>query len=109
MPPLQDFYNYFKELNKSIVTESFDFEDSIFYNIAALDEILNVAISQTEISSAIRGLKTGKSPGYDEILNEYTKCTEHLLMHIYIKLFNTIFDTGTLPEAWLEGKNQAYI
>lgn len=25
-------------------------------------------------------------------------------MPVYIKLFNTIFDTGTLPEAWLEGK-----
>ena len=63
-----------------------------------------MAITQTEISSAIRGLKLGKSPGYDEILNEYIKCTEHLLMPVYIKLFNTIFDTGTLPEAWLEGK-----
>lgn len=103
MPPLEDFYNYFKELNESLVTESFDFEDSVF-NIGDPDEILNVAISQTEISSAIRGLKTGKSPGYDEILNEYIKCTEHLLMPVYIKLFNTIFDTGTLPEAWLEGK-----
>ena len=79
---MQDFYNYFKELNKSLVTESFDFEDSVF-NIGKPDEILNVAITQTEISSAIRGLHwkfhfnlMGKSPWYDEILNEYIKCTE---------------------------------
>ena len=58
----------------------------------------------SEISSAIRGLKLGKAPGYDEILNKYIKSTEEVLMPLYVKFFKVIFETGILPEVWLQGK-----
>ena len=82
---------------------NFDFNESNF-NINNADIILNSSIMGQEISSAIKGLKSGKAAGFDEVLNEYIKATETMLMPLYIKLFNLIFDTGLLPEAWLEGK-----
>ena len=82
---------------------NFDFNESNF-NINNADIILNSSITGQEISSAMKGLKSGKTAGFDEILNEYIKATETMLMPLYIKLFNLIFDTGLLPVAWLEGK-----
>ena len=43
----------------------------------------------------------GKCPGEDQILNEYIKSTQHIFLPIYVKLFNTVFDSGIIP--WLEG------
>ena len=73
------------------------------YDADNADIILNSKISEEKISTAINGLKLGKSPGHDEILNEHIKSTKFLFMPLYIKLFNIIFDTGILPEVWLEG------
>lgn len=103
VPPVEDFYNFFKEVNSSRYEESFDFEESGF-NGEDADDILNVAISEQEICTAIRNLKSGKSAGLDGILNEYIKCTQNILMPLYSKLFNIIFETGTLPDTWLEGR-----
>lgn len=103
MPPLSKFYEHFKDINSSSDSETFSFDEYDF-NIHDANETLNTVITENEIASAIRGLKLGKASGYDEILNEYIKCTQDLLMPCYIKLFNIIFDTGILPEAWLEGK-----
>ena len=100
MPPIQEFYNYYKNINTSEINETFDFAESEY----DADIILNSNISEEEISTAINGLKLGKSPVHDEILNEHIKSTQCLFMPLYIKLFNTIFDTGILPEVWLEGK-----
>lgn len=103
MPPLQDFYNFFRDINSLPDAEAYDFDDAEF-DINFSDDILNTSISQLEISHAIHGLKTGKSAGHDDVLNEYIKSTEILLMPFYVKLFNIIFDTGILPDTWLEGK-----
>ena len=105
IPPIQEFYNYYKNINTSEINETFDFAESEY----DADIILNSKISEEEISTAINGLKLGKSPGYDEILNEHIKSTKCLFMPLYIKLFNTIFDTGILPEVWLEGKNTTHL
>lgn len=103
MPHLQEFYEYFKYINAADNSEYFDFRESIF-DITNSEEILNSKILASEISSAILGLKLGKAPGYDEILNEYIKFTEEVLMPLYVKFLNVIFETGILPEVWLQGK-----
>ena len=103
IPPIQEFYNYYKNINTSEINETFDFGESE-YEADNADIILNSKISEEEISTAINGLKLGKSPGHDEILNEHIKSTKCLFMPLYIKLFDTIFDTSILPEVWLEGK-----
>ena len=102
-PPLRDFYEYFKTVNVLENEESFNIHESE-YNADDSDQILNSEITETEILKATNALKSGKSPGYDEILNEYIKSTKLAFMPLYIKLFNIIFDTGILPDVWLEGK-----
>lgn len=68
-----------------------------------MDNILNTRITSAEISKCIINLKNGKAPAEDKILNEYIKSSKELLLPIYEKLFNVIFDSGIMPNVWLEG------
>ena len=102
-PTLQQFFEHFQNTNASEINEEFVFEHSE-YQSENFDNILNSAIVESEINEAILGLKLGKSPGYDEIVNEHIKSTKSLLMPLYTKLFNTVFETGIFPQAWLQGK-----
>lgn len=36
-------------------------------------------------------------------MNEYIKSTEGIFLPTYEKLFNSVFDSGNIPNAWLEG------
>jgi hypothetical protein len=36
-------------------------------------------------------------------MNEYIKSTCEIVMPVYVKLFNIIFDSGNVPESWLVG------
>ena len=67
------------------------------------NQILNNYITRQEISTCIKNLKAGKSPGEDKILNEYIKSTKDIFLPLYEKLFNKVFDCGYLPDSWLEG------
>ena len=67
------------------------------------NETLNCEITAPEILKCIRNLKNAKSPGSDDVLNEYIKCTSHLLMPLYTLLFNVILETGIMPSKWVEG------
>ena len=102
-PSLQEFIEHFRNINVSERNEDFVFEQS-GYDSENADHILNSPITESDITEAINGLKLGKSHGYDEILNEHIKSTKSLFMPLYVKLFNIIFDTGILPDVWLEGK-----
>ncbi len=42
-------------------------------------DILNGPITADKVQRCIRKLKSNKSPGVDNIINEYIKCTEDLL------------------------------
>ena len=52
---------------------------------------------------AVRSLKTNKAPGLDGIVNEQIKSTISYMSPIYVKLFNIIFDSGIMPDAWTVG------
>ena len=69
------------------------------------DEI-NIPITEEEIKKAVKSLKNNKSSGIDLILNEHIKCSFELssMRQLYVKLFNIVFDTGIIPEAWAIGK-----
>ncbi|MEW8548196.1 MAG: reverse transcriptase family protein, partial [Candidatus Thiodiazotropha sp.] len=103
MPSINQFHNYFKKVNTDVNSSEPDFDDSD-YRIDDDDDILNSSISDSEIRMAVRQLKNGKAPGFDGILNEYIKHSCELLMPFYLKLFNTIFESGIFPDSWLEGK-----
>ena len=102
-PPIHDFYDYFKKINSSQNTDNYD-PSQMGFNENDNNQILNTPITDNEINLAIRNLKSGKSAGLDGIVNEYIKATKQFTLPLYTKLFNTIFDTGILPDSWLEGK-----
>ena len=97
-PPLNSLYEHFRNINKSNQPhEHFETQDD------PGSEILNKYISADEICKCIKTLKNKKCPGDDQILNEYIKSTQHIFLPLYVKLFNTVFDSGFIPSAWLEG------
>ena len=98
-PSLNTFYEYFKNVNqRDHPHENYSFTDHENEN-----DQLNKKITAQEISKCIKNLKTGKSSGEDKILNEYIKTTEGIFLPTYEKLFNSVFDSGNIPNAWLEG------
>ena len=65
---------------------------------------LNEPISADKILKCISNLKNSKaSSSIDNILNEYIKSTKDILFSLYIFLFNSMLDTGYMPESWLKG------
>ena len=64
---------------------------------------LNDLITEAEIDSTIKTLKSDKSCGCDEIVNEYITSTKNLMLPIYTSLFNIILDAGNIPSDWTRG------
>ena len=67
---------------------------------------INRQITADEISRFAKDLKIEKTCYDDNIINEYIKSSAHLLIPIYIKLFNCIFDSGKVFGTWLSGNIQ---
>ena len=63
---------------------------------------MNSFITEIEVRKCIKLLKNNKTCYNDNIINEFIKESVELMMPIYISLFNTILNTGILPECWLE-------
>lgn len=76
--------------------------ESVAHELREL-QILNDPITENEVLKSIAKLKNDKAPRYDNIGNEYIKCTKTLLCKVYVNIFNRILDTGYLPEEWLMG------
>ena len=66
-------------------------------------KVLDDPFTEEEVLKTILTLKTGKSPVHDLILNEFIKTSANLLLPFYTNLFNTVFETGEIPEAWTTG------
>lgn len=104
---IDKLYEYFKKLNdtsEDVVDE--DDSDAFLDNICdndLYDVIINGEITEDEVNEAIKGLKNGKASGIDEFVNEYFKCSSPHLVSIFCKLFNIVFDSGIVPDTWLNG------
>ena len=57
-------------------------------------DVLNVPLSEKEIRKATHRLKSGKSGGPDNVLNEFFRYGMDALMLYPSKLFDTVFDLG---------------
>ena len=98
-----EMFNFFKSLNSDDDTQEMNADlPNIQLNINFLNddedtlnesqEILNRAITVTEINNAIKTLKLNKSSGTDDIVNKYIISTKELFMPVYEKLFNFILE-----------------
>lgn len=98
---LEDFYDFFKAINAINEEENIIINSET--NLSANNDDINMPITDQEISEAVRRLKNNKAPGYDEIVNEQIKHSINMMLPIYNKLFNLVFNTGIVPEAWTIG------
>ena len=60
-------------------------------------------ITEAEINSAIKEMKSNKSTGLDNISNEMLKSGQSFLIPCFHKLFNNCFTMGYYPENWTHG------
>ena len=97
---LNEFYEYFRNINSA---ENIEDDHEVDIDLHDNNDILNSQITDQEIMNCIKNLKNNKAFGNDIILNEYIKTTANQLLPIYTNLFNLIFETGIIPEIWLEG------
>lgn len=97
---MSEFYDLFKTNNSSDNSED---SQEVHIDLNDENEILHSQLTGQGILNCIKNLKNNKSFGNDAILNEYIKSTANQMLPIYINLFNLIFDTGILPDIWLEG------
>lgn len=100
--PLDDLFEFFKELNRNKTDSQHDY---IIDNDIDIENnmILNDIITKDEICKAVQSAKNNKSSGDDGVINEYIAASFNVLSDILVLLFNLIFDTGHVPEAWLTG------
>ena len=61
---------------------------------------VSTAIKREEVSTAIISLKKNKSPGLDNILNEFLIAGKDILLDPLCNLFNTVFSSSTYPVLW---------
>ena len=66
-------------------------------------KVLDNPFTEEEVLKTIGNLKNGKSPDEDLILNEFIKMSANMLLPFYTNLFNTVFETGEIPESWTTG------
>ena len=66
-----------------------------------LNQTFNKQITQNEIIKSIKQLKNYKASGEDDILNEFIKATQQLMLPLYEK--SNFFSSGKVPSIWLEG------
>jgi hypothetical protein len=97
---LSEFYNHFKNLSFSTCyTVTNSSQDSNYQFHPELD----VLITKEEVSKIMHTLRREKSPGNNNLLNEYFIRFNDELVDYLLKLFNIILPFGCFPSAWSEG------
>ena len=79
-PTINQFFEHFKNIN-----ETQHNQDALTINTHWTDvnDTLNMPITCDEIKKCINKLKNSKSPGCDNILNEYLKSTKEIFLPVY--------------------------
>ena len=103
-----DFEDYFRKLYDLNPTLGLDADKQISdWEIGVetqSDGYLDSEISKEELNSAIKNLKSHKATGCDDVLNEFICNGGDRLKHVFLKLFNAVFNTGCFPKSWAEGE-----
>lgn len=72
-----------------------------YRNPTQTEQLTGPPITKDEIRKAIEQAKDNKSPGPDELPAEIIKMISEDNLHLYETLFNTIYDSGSIPTDWL--------
>ena len=99
---LHNFMQHFQKLNQVISEQSnseFDPNDLAH----GTNEELNRDFTDSEIDKLIKKLKTGKSGGVDNIINEYLKKCPIPMKNAIVSLFNLVLKSGIVPSEWCIG------
>ena len=100
---INDMYNFLKDMNEDNnyngAPHNLDEQEDVtnFSNDFS-DDILNCAISDEEILKSVKKLKNNKACGFDKVFNEHITSTITIFLPVYRKLFNLVFDSGTVPD-----------
>ena len=101
---LDTFYTYFSELcSQSITPTNATHTSTFLQNYTCTVDELDKDISIAEVEYAIKLLKCGKSTGYNNVLNECIKYGGYRIVCIITRLFNYLYNLGTLPQQWSKG------
>ena len=103
-----DFFHYFKDLSfeiaDNIPDEVHDFLQTYdTTNNSTTFPEMDLQISHDEIKKAIQGLKSNKSCGIDDILNEYFVNAADVLIEPLHTAFNKILESRSFPAQWATG------
>jgi len=110
IPPIseENWMSHFQSLNsneplnlhqEAVINELRSLEDATTHS-HSLDDYLT---TELEIRTAAKKLKNNKSPFSDKIKNEMIKSSLNQLMPVYLKLFNAVLSSGTMPQTWCSG------
>ena len=93
---------HFQELN-NLTSEQSDSEFKKEDLSQGNNEELNRDFNVDEIEKLIKKLKTGKSCGIDNIINEYLKKCPTSMKNAIVSLFNLVLKSGIVPSDWCIG------
>jgi hypothetical protein len=98
--------NIITELEEQLKTWK-NYIEELFADDRQQSELSNIQgdegpeITEEEVMYALKRMKNGKAPGPDEIPTEILKLIEKDSIHILVKLFNSIYTSGKIPQEWL--------
>jgi len=103
---VETFLEHFKTLN-TVEEDTGNTDQSKMYdstNSTQQDNsMLNYHFTEEEVGKVTAKLKSGKSSGIDQIVNEFLKNSPPQMFPLLVKYFNLILDSGIIPSDWKIG------
>ena len=80
-----------------------EIEESLLDDVERYEEIIDEPLTMDELESNIRELKTDKSAGHDNVLNEFIVNAPVSVRLLILAIFNNILNLEYFPECWAKG------
>ena len=91
----EDLYSFYTKTNLNHTNENVDTQQNDETEVLSNEQIneneINQPITEDEMIMAAKSLKSNKTRGVDNIINEHLKSTVNTMLPVYLKLFNLIY------------------